>query len=96
MSAHPVEIVKLDDVIEHPNADRLEIAVVHGGWQTIVPKGAYAKGSLVVYIPIDSLLSEKLENMLFPPESKITLRGVSLGLGRSKFVVWCLRAWWWM
>lgn len=48
-------IVELDDVVEHPNAERLELAVV-GGWQLCVKKGEFVKGQRAIYCEIDSLL----------------------------------------
>lgn len=60
------------DVQPHSNADRLEIITVYG-FQVIAQKGRYKPGDRVVYIPIDSILPDKLEAKLFPPESKIKL-----------------------
>jgi RNA ligase (TIGR02306 family) len=48
-------IVVIDDVVKHPNADALELAVV-GGWQLCVKIGEYKKGERAVYCEIDSLL----------------------------------------
>jgi RNA ligase (TIGR02306 family) len=48
-------IVKIDDVIAHPNADKLEIVVI-GGWQCVVVIGRHKKGDLAVYCEIDSLV----------------------------------------
>lgn len=67
-----MQVVQLDSVGEHPNADRLELVQI-GGWQVVVQKGAYVAGQEVVYVPIDSVLSQPLEGFLFPPDSKITL-----------------------
>ena len=74
MSSHPVQIVTIGEIMEHPNADRLEIAKVGDtAWQTIVGKGSYQKGDQAIYIPIDSLLDSILEDHLFPSDSKIKL-----------------------
>lgn len=48
-------IVEIDDVVEHPNAERMELAVV-GGWQLCVKKGEFTKGQRAIYCEIDSLL----------------------------------------
>lgn len=48
-------IVEIDDVVVHPNADKLELAVI-GGWQLCVKKGEYTKGQRAIYCEIDSLL----------------------------------------
>ena len=74
MSTHRVEITLISEIFEHPNADRLELAKVEEtDWQVVVGKGQFMMGDTCVYIPIDSLLSPRLEEHLFPPDSKITL-----------------------
>jgi hypothetical protein len=55
-------IVVLDDVIKHPNADALSLAII-GGWQCVVKLDEYKKGDRVVYCEIDSLLP--IDNPLF-------------------------------
>jgi RNA ligase (TIGR02306 family) len=72
MSTLKVEVVKILKIEDHPNADRLDIATIKG-WQCIVRKGDYKEGDKVVYFPIDSILPPRLEERLFPPESKIKL-----------------------
>ena len=72
MSELKVEIVNIDEILEHDNADRLEICKVFG-WYVVVQKGMYKVGDATIYVPIDSILSKKLEGYLFPPDSKITL-----------------------
>src|SRR5580704_13397414 len=46
MSSLIVEISKIQQVLPHPNAQRLELAHVKG-WQCVVPKGKYAAGNLI-------------------------------------------------
>lgn len=46
-------VVLLDDVITHPNADALELAIV-GGWQCVVKKGEFKKGDAAIYIEVDA------------------------------------------
>jgi RNA ligase (TIGR02306 family) len=60
------------NITPHGNAERLEVAWVYG-FQVVVQKGKYQIGSKVIYIPIDSVLPEKLESILFPPDAKIKL-----------------------
>ncbi len=50
-----VRIVIIDDILPHPNADKLELAVV-GGWQCCVQIGSVKKGERAIYCEIDSLL----------------------------------------
>ncbi len=74
MSTHRVEITTLETISDHPNADRLDIALVGDtDWQVVIGKGNFERGDTCIYIPIDSLLPEDLETHLFPPDSKITL-----------------------
>jgi len=72
MSSLKVEIVTLDRIESHPNADRLEIGWL-AGWQVVIPKGGFNTQALCVYFPIDSILPQKVEEKLFPPGSKIKL-----------------------
>ena len=46
---------RITEVLPHPNADRLDIAML-GKFQTVVPKGAHAAGDLVVFIEADTVL----------------------------------------
>ena len=58
MSTLKAEVVKLT-ILEHPDADALEIAQVKG-YQSIVRKGQFKTGDLAVYIPEQSILPEWL------------------------------------
>ena len=71
-STFKVSVESIREIANHPNADRLELATVLG-WQTVVPKGQYKVGDLVVYIPIDSILPHEVESALFGPDSKVKL-----------------------
>ena len=72
MSSLKIEVVEIDSIEPHPNADRLELAKI-AGWQCVVRKGEFKAKDRIVYIPIDSILPIELESKLFPPESKVTL-----------------------
>jgi len=72
VSSLKVEVVLIDEILPHPNADRLEIARI-AGWNCVVRKGEYNAGTKVVYIPVDSVLPFELESKLFPPDSKVKL-----------------------
>ena len=72
MSTLKVEVVALDAVLPHPNADRLELAQIRG-WQCVVPKGVYKTGDRAVYFPIDSILPQRVEERLFSPDAKVKL-----------------------
>lgn len=55
MSELVVQPVTIDAIKPHPNADRLEIAVV-GGWEVVTGKGNYNVGDVVVHIQPDSMI----------------------------------------
>lgn len=59
MSTHQVRVRRVHEVLNHPNADRLEICKVDG-YQCVVRKGSYRKGQLVVYIPEQSVIPDYL------------------------------------
>jgi RNA ligase (TIGR02306 family) len=49
-------IVKLDNVFPHPNADKLDLAIV-GGWQCVTNKeNGFKTGDFAIYLEVDSLL----------------------------------------
>ena len=72
MSNFKVPLTQIREILPHANAERLEVAVVYG-FQVIVKKGVYEVGDPVLYIPIDSIIPQKLHDHLFPPDSKIKL-----------------------
>jgi RNA ligase (TIGR02306 family) len=55
MSAFTVPVVVIGEVKEHPNADRLEIAMVEGD-PCIIQKGSFKEGDVAIYIPEDSVV----------------------------------------
>ena len=64
MAEFEVKVVKIDDVIDHPNADRLTIVKI-GGYNCIANKKEdgswrYHAGDLVVYIPEQAVVPEWL------------------------------------
>lgn len=72
MAELKVEVVKIDTIEVHPNADRMELAIV-GGYQICTQIGQYQAGDLAVYIPVDSILTEKLEAHIFGPDANVKL-----------------------
>ncbi|HBE19387.1 MAG TPA: RNA ligase (ATP) [Cyanobacteria bacterium UBA11149] len=59
MSIFKVEVVEINRIIPHPNADRLDIATFVGmAYQVIVAKGSFQVGNLAFYFPIDSVIPE--------------------------------------
>lgn len=50
-------LAKIENVIPHPNADRLDIAEI-GGWRCIVGKDEFKAGDIGIYFEVDSKLPE--------------------------------------
>ena len=71
-STYKVPLTEILEVKKHPYADRLDIVTVYG-FEVITKKDQYKVGDRILYIPIDSILPQKLEDHLFPPDSKIKL-----------------------
>lgn len=59
MAKFVVEVLPLTTVEPHPNADRLDLAVV-GNYRVITPKGEYRPNDLVAYIPEGAVLPDAL------------------------------------
>ncbi|MGB6296961.1 MAG: RNA ligase, partial [Rivularia sp. (in: cyanobacteria)] len=56
MSIFKVEVVEINRVESHPNADRLDIVSMSGmGYQVISAKGNFKVGDKAFYFPIDSV-----------------------------------------
>lgn len=71
-----VPVTTIREILPHPNPETtsLELAKVYG-WIVVVRKSTYKVGDTVVYVPVDSVLSEELEAKLFPEGSKVKLHG---------------------
>ena len=52
MSTHSINIIAIDNIEPHPNADRLEIVRILG-WQCCVGKGDFKVGNKAIYVPPD-------------------------------------------
>lgn len=59
MSSIIVTTKTIDDIKPHPNAERLELAIV-GGWQTVVGKGHFQPGAIITYVPPDCIVPDEL------------------------------------
>lgn len=55
MSELHVEVCTIDDMVKHPNADRLSVATVKG-WCCVVGLDQFVIGQKVVYLPPDSII----------------------------------------
>ena len=56
-------IVKIDNIIKHPNADTLDILTI-GGWKVVAKSGLHEEGDHVVYLEIDSFVPTELAPFL--------------------------------
>jgi RNA ligase (TIGR02306 family) len=63
MSSLIVKVCQVDAVETHPNADKMEIAVVKG-WRTCIGKGQFRPGDKCVYFPPDTVLPGVLSDRL--------------------------------
>lgn len=59
MSTFAVTVKRIRAIEPHPNADALELAVIDG-YRSVVRKGEFKAGDLVVYTPEDAVLPEGL------------------------------------
>jgi len=50
-----VNVVKIEEVTPHPNADKLELTMV-GGYQMVIGKGQFKTGDLAVFIQSDCVV----------------------------------------
>ena len=72
MSLFKVPITRILKVEDHPNAERLSLYTVYG-FQVIGGKNQYQVNDRVVYIPVDSILPQQVESIVFPEDSKVKL-----------------------
>jgi hypothetical protein len=73
---HRVDVIRINKVKVHPNADRLEIIPIEG-YQAVVGKGQFKAGDLAYYIPPDSVVPNRPEyDFLWkgPVEGDVPLR----------------------
>ncbi len=59
-----------------PDADSIETAIIDGGWPTVVRKGQYEVGELVLFLEIDSWVPVGLAPFLFTKNEPKTYQGV--------------------
>lgn len=71
-TTYKVPYTTIVNITPHNNAERLEVAWVYG-FQVIIGKDQYKVGDNAIYVPIDSILPQWLEEKLFPEGSKIKL-----------------------
>lgn len=74
MSEFKVSYTKIIDIQPHPNSavHSLSVATIYG-FQVIIRKNSLNVGDLILFAPVDSIIPEALEVILFPEGSKIKL-----------------------
>lgn len=61
MTESHVEVVRINGIEKHPNADTLSLARIHGGYPVLFRTGEFNEGDLAVYIPVDSVVPDRPE-----------------------------------
>jgi len=56
-------VVKIDNVIKHPNADALDLFFI-GGWQVVAKTGDYKTGDLAIFCEVDSFVPTEVAPFL--------------------------------
>ena len=70
MSTHLVEVIQIQEIKKHPNADRLEIIPV-GNWQCVVQSGIWNVGDRAVYVQPDYMVPTSIPEFSFLSEKEI-------------------------
>lgn len=69
------EIVKVDDVLPHPNADLLEICKIRG-WKVVTKIGEFKKGEHAAYFSIDAWIPNEVAPFLSKDKEPREFNGV--------------------
>jgi RNA ligase (TIGR02306 family) len=85
MSELIVQVCRIEKAEHHPNADRLDIVQVKG-WNCIVGRDEFKPGDLCIYVPIDSVLPDSLEALLFR-NTKVKLKSHRVRTAKIRGVI---------
>lgn len=86
-----VAVTQIEKILEHPQADALEIAIVNG-WQVVVKKDLHKEGDVVIHVPSEAMvpweIAEKwgVANYLSGYDKKFQLGNKYEKAGRVKIV----------
>jgi len=58
-----VNVVKIEEITPHENAESLEVVII-GGWNVVVKKEQFKLGDIAVYFPPDCVLKQELSDQL--------------------------------
>ena len=78
MSTHKVEVVSINEIERHPNADSLDLVRIYG-FTAIVRLGQFKPGDLAVYIEPDYVVPDNEQFAFLKGKTRIRamkLRGV--------------------
>lgn len=79
-------IVAIDEILVHPKADRMELAII-GGWQCCVKKDEFKAGDIALYCEIDAMLPTTIDEFAFLEARKDDLKAVGdLSYARIKTI----------
>jgi RNA ligase (TIGR02306 family) len=68
------QVVRIEKIEKHPNADNLSIATVMGNYPVIIKTNQYQQDQLASYIPIDTMANLDLPEFSFLDKSRIRAR----------------------
>ena len=68
MSDWNPQVVEIEKVEKHPNADALDVAVVLGDYPVITKRDEYQVGNLAAYLPIDTIVPDLPEFYMLCPK----------------------------
>jgi RNA ligase (TIGR02306 family) len=69
MSDWNPQIVKIEKLIAHPNADTLDVATVLGDYPVIVKRDEYKVGDIAGYLPLDTIVPDTEQFYFLCPKS---------------------------
>ena len=69
MSDWNPQLVVVERVEKHPDADALDISTVLGDYPVITKRDEYKVGDLTGYLPIDTIVPDKLEFYMLCPKA---------------------------
>jgi hypothetical protein len=73
MSDWRPEIVTIDKVEKHPDADALDVATVLGDYPVVVKRNEYSVGDIAAYLPIDTIVPDTEQFYFLCPKDSSTL-----------------------
>lgn len=83
-STHRVEVVRVTEVLPHPNADRLQLIPVFSGYLAAVSKGDFEPGELAAFVPPDSIVDLHQKEFSFLGQGELWASGVPSAKVRIK------------